>query len=111
MTVAQTLNLPENYVTNEPIDLGEDRIFVIRPIPGLPPKSSGGMVDNNLFTGVNKLHAVYEGNTGLWSLRYELGKLPEPFQQKFTSFRVLKEFVDGYYRRRNVEIFEIKRAK
>ena len=83
-----------------------DRVFSIKAIEG-SSKSSNGLVDSRLFTGDNKLHAVMDPASMLWSLKYEYGILPNAFKQRFTNFKVLHAFVQEYFRKRNIEIKEI----
>lgn len=83
------------------------RVFVLEPIGG-KPETTSGMVDKRLFTGENNLNAILDEQTMLWSLRYDKGITPEPLQQKFTGFKKTKEFVEGYFKRRNIRIKEIK---
>jgi hypothetical protein len=83
-----------------------DRIFILAPMEG-GAKSTTGAVDNRLFTGENRLHAIMDGNC-LWRLRYDSGLLQQPLRQTFTSFKILRKFVEDYFRRRNIEIKEIR---
>lgn len=84
-----------------------DRVLVLEVIDGEKPKSSTGLTDSRLFTGANKLHAIMDIQSTLWSLKYEMGGVPEEFKQRFTSFSKLKSFVDDYYATRNVRIKEV----
>lgn len=85
-----------------------DRILVLSIIDGKDAKGSTGLVDTNLFTGSNKLHAKMDPQTSFWYLQYEKGIMPEPLKQRFTSFKVLFKFVEEYFRKRNIEIKEVK---
>lgn len=84
-----------------------DRVLVLRPIEGKRPLSSTGLVDTRLFTGANNLHAVMNQRTCLWNLKYDSGGLPDPLKQRFTSFDRLKQYADGYFRKRGIEIVEV----
>lgn len=84
-----------------------NRVLVLAPIEGLSPKSSTGLVDSRLFTGGNKLHAVMDTQTCLWSLKYEEGLVPQALRQQFTSFKVLYKFAEDYFKKRNIEIKEV----
>lgn len=84
-----------------------DRVIILSPIEGKNTKSDSGLVDNRLFTGDNKLHAILDEQHMLWSLRYEKGITPAPLQQKFTNFRILLEFVKEYFSRRNIAVKEV----
>jgi len=91
-------------------NIENDRILILKVIDDKLPKTSHGMVDQRLFKGDNKLHVIFDGQTTLWNLKYDSGVLPEPLQQKFTSFKVLKNFVAEYFRNRNIEIAEVVNA-
>lgn len=85
-----------------------DRILVLKVIDGKAPVASTGLVDKRLFTGENNLHAVMDTQTTLWTVKYDNGGLPEPLKQQFTSFGSLLKYVSAYFRKRNVEIVEVK---
>lgn len=85
----------------------DDRIFVLKPMEGKPTLSSSGMVDNRLFTGENKLHAIYDYQRGTWTIKFDLGGPPEALKnQRFTHFSDLLAFVKKYYKSRNVDVVE-----
>lgn len=81
--------------------------LVIRPIEGVSTKSTTGLVDNRLFTGKANVYAVRDTQMNIWALKYSQGILPQPLKQKFTRFEDLKEFADGYFKRRNLQIVEV----
>src|SRR5882672_11382398 len=85
-----------------------DRVLVLEPIEGLDPKRNTGLVDTSLFTGTNKLHAKMDPATTLWSFQYERGILPEPLKAKFTKFSILLKYADDYFKKRNIQIKEVK---
>src|ERR1700688_1834112 len=85
----------------------DDRVFSMKVIDDKLPLTHLGMVDKRLFTGENKLHAVKDPQYQLWSLRYEMGVVPEPLKQQFTSFKQLFKFCEEYFKKRNIEIKEI----
>lgn len=84
-----------------------DRIIVLKPMEGKKVLSSTGNVDNRLFTGENRLHAIYDINTGFWYLRYDVGTLPETLDVKFSEMTPLLDFIRNYFMKRNVEIVEV----
>lgn len=84
----------------------DDRVIKLSKIEGKSPLSTNGLVDNRLFTGDNKLHAVREPN-GLWSLYYERGTLETALRVKFTSYPALIKYLEDYYRKRNIKIEEV----
>jgi len=86
------------------------RTFVLKPIEG-KGKNPGGMTDSRLFTGENTLIAFMDPNSSLWALRYSKGILPQPLQQRFTGINKLKEFVTGYFAKRNVIVEEMLDVK
>lgn len=97
-------HLMEDSVKNEITD----RVFVLAPMDGKDPLSTKGLVDPRLFSGENNLHAIMDPTNCMWYLRYDAGILEQPLKQKFTNFKILKKFVEDYYRRRNIQVKEIK---
>ena len=85
-----------------------DRILVLKPIEGENIKSSTGLVDNRLFKGGNRVHAVRDENSDLWFVRFDAGLPPEPLRQKFTSFSKLFNFAEQYFKKRNINIVEVE---
>lgn len=85
----------------------EDRILVLKPIEGMGPRDSIGNIDHRLFKGENKLHAIQDPRTCMWSLKYEDGRLQEALKQKFTNFKTLLDFTREYFKKRNIEITEV----
>lgn len=86
-----------------------DRIIVLCKGPGKNTMTTAGLIDNRLFTGENKLHAIQD-ITGLWALSYDAGLVPGPLRQKFTGFNKLYKFIEDYFKRRNIEIKEVHNA-
>lgn len=84
-----------------------DRVLVLSVIDGKKPLNTLGTQDVRLFSGENKLHAVMDQQTNLWSFKYDMGTLPQPLQCRFTSFKALKQHADGYFNKRNIEIKEV----
>lgn len=84
-----------------------DRVIVIKRKEGEHTLNSKGIVDNRLFTGQNKLHAVFDPDCSMWYLKFDAGLLPPAFKQHFTSFSKLLKFVTEYYDKRNIEIKEV----
>lgn len=94
---------PTNLIKNH----SKDRTLVLKPIEGADVLNSKGMVDKNLFTGKNELHALMDEEYGHWSVQYKDGIIPPAFKQKWTSFAKLHKFVSEYYRLRNIQITDI----
>lgn len=94
----------DNLKTKERSD---DRILVLEPI-GDKVKNTLGIVDNRLFKGGNNLHALKEINSNLWYLKYDVGGLPEPLKQKYTSFAPLLKLAERYFETRGVRIAEVR---
>lgn len=88
-----------------------DRIFVLEQMEGKSPLSTKGLVDARLFTGENNLHAIMDPSSCMWILRYDAGLVEQPLRQKFTSFKMLRKFVEDYYKRRNIQVKEILNAQ
>jgi hypothetical protein len=65
-----------------------------------------GLVDNRIFNGGNRIHAVQD-ESGLWVLRYDSGSVPPALRQQFTSFSQLLKFLRSYFDKRNIDIKEI----
>lgn len=84
-----------------------DRIIVLKPREGQSTLNSKGMVDNRLFDGNNRLHAIRDSQTAFWSLRYDKGLVPEQMKQSFTTFQKMYDFVKGYFGRRNVDVVDV----
>jgi len=94
---SRAFNLAKNAST--------DRILVLTKLdPDKNTLSGTGLIDNQLFTGGNELHAIMDTRTSLWYLKYKSGILPEPLRQKFTGFTGLMKFVTEYFKRRNIKI-------
>lgn len=91
----------------EPKTRSDDRIFVLSAIDGKNVKNAGGITDIRLFTGENKIHAKKDSETCLWSLKYEIGHIPEPLKCQFTTFTAAKKFTEAYYAPRNLKITEV----
>lgn len=87
---------------------GADRVLVLKPIEGEKPLTSSGLVDKRLFTGENKLHAIMDGSSLLWSLKYEQGAIPPVLKdKKWTTFRLLLNDTEAYFNSRNVKITQV----
>lgn len=84
-----------------------DRVFKLTPRPGEKTLTDTGLVDQRLFKGENKLHAVMEPASCHWFMRYDKGGLPEPLKGRFTSFPKLVEAAKHYFSTRGVNIEEI----
>lgn len=95
------------YATNIAKNRTGDRILVLAPMEGEAPLNSKGVVDKRLFNGENRLHAKVDPQVMLWYVQYDHGIPPQPFQQRFTSFTKLYNFVEDYYKRRNVKIVQV----
>ena len=87
----------------------DDRIIHMQKKEGEKIRGATGLVDNRLMTGDNKLHAVFEGHTCLWYLKYEKGGMPEPLRDKrYTSFRKAVDAAELYFGKRGLEITKIE---
>jgi len=88
-----------------------DRILLLEPIDGKKPLSSTGLVDPRLFSKDgegNRLHATMDGETCLWTLKYDKGAIPPGLNGRFTSFKNIKKFAEDYFLTRNIKITEVK---
>lgn len=85
-----------------------DRIIVLRPMEGKHPTNSSGQIDKRLFSGDNKLHAVFDNQKGFWHMRYDNGSLPGALDVNFVELAPLLDFARSYFANRNIEIVEIQ---
>jgi hypothetical protein len=86
-----------------------DRVLVLEIMDGKESLNSIGLVDRSLFdtTNKNRLHAIMDIQTCLWSCKYDRGQLPAKLDMKFTSFKKLLEYITVYFNKRNIRIKEI----
>lgn len=85
-----------------------DRVFILKKKDiKVNTKSSSGIIDNRLFTGENRLHAIQNPETSLWSFKYEHGMTPSTLKSSFTSWQKAYEFIKVYFENRNIEITEV----
>lgn len=99
--------MPFEYTVEPVVNHTSDRVFTLELIDSKAPVSSTGLLDHRLFKGENKLHAIMDSQTCLWSLKYEQGSIPPSLRQRFTSFSRLKKVAEDYFATRNVKITEI----
>ena len=85
-----------------------DRVILLKPMEGKEVLSSTGKVDPRLFDGGNKLHGIYNVNTGLWELKVENGSIAGGLQGQFSDFERLLIHVTSYFNRRNIEVVGVK---
>lgn len=85
-----------------------DRILILSVMEGKKPLNTLGTQDPRLFNGENKLHAIMDLQSSLWSFKYDMGIVPPPLKCKFTSFKALRQHADEYYNKRNIEIKEVR---
>lgn len=86
----------------------DDRVLILKVMDGQKALSAAGAVDGRLFNGENYLHAVYDDMKGMWKMHYEVGGLPGGLQNQFTTFTELLEHAKAYFKKRNVEIAEVR---
>jgi len=84
----------------------DDRILVLEITDGRA-LNSAGLLDNRLFKGENRLHAVRDPMSSLWYMKYDNGILPQPLRQRFSSFNKLVDYTTLYFKRRGVKIEKI----
>lgn len=86
-----------------------DRILVLKLKDGTKPVASTGLIDNRLFKGGNRLHAIHDTSIRLWSLKYDEGQLPVQLRHnRWTKFDMLLQDVIVYFDKRNLEIVEVQ---
>lgn len=105
MNIFRNFQPPEGVVDN---NLSSDRVIGLKPIDGLKPKSSTGLVDPRLFKGENSLHLCMNLENSLWYFRYAQGNIPGALDQHFTTVEKALEYAKTYFRERNLEIVEIQ---
>lgn len=93
----------QNIIRN----VSSDRVLVLSPKEGADPLNTLGLVDKRLFSGKNNLHCIMDKQTSLWYFNYDSGLIPQPLQQRFTSFTKAYNFAEQYFNKRNVEIKEV----
>lgn len=71
-------------------------------------RATSGLIDNRLFSGENILHLKMDPQTCFWSFNYDKGLVPEPLRSQFTGFKAALKYAEDYFKKRNVEIVEVK---
>jgi len=99
---------PDEVAYKEKQMNNDDRVLVMEVKEGENVKATTGLVDNRLWKGGNKLHAVREPQTSFWYLKYEKGGLPETLKQKFTSFTALRRHAERYFEQRGLELVKVE---
>lgn len=84
-----------------------DRVIQLQPMDGKKTLSSTGAVDNRLFSGDNRLHAVFNPQDGFWTLKFEKGILVDALDQKWSQFDLCLKHVEDYFKKRNIEIVDV----
>lgn len=84
-----------------------DRVIVLEKISGEKTKNASGLLDERLFVGTNKLHAIMDPETCHWSMKYEKGITPEVLKNKFTTFVRCYNHAKDYFENRGVSIKEV----
>lgn len=88
--------------------MSPNRILILEPIDG-KPLDSKGIIDPRLFKSGedgNKLHAVMDSETCLWTFKYEKGIVPPALKGSFTGFRALMKHAVEYFKQRNITVKE-----
>lgn len=86
-----------------------DRVLELSPIKGASVLAASGAVDNRLFTGEQKLHLKMDPSTCLWYFQWEQnGILPGGLKGKFTGFKSGIKHAEDYFKKRNVQITQIR---
>ena len=86
----------------------DDRLLILRVMDDKAPLNTLGLTDRRLFSGENKVHAIMDTHSCLWTIRYEMGAPPPVLaEQRFTSFSKLLTFCKDYFVKRNIEIVEV----
>lgn len=91
-----------------------DRVLKLEIIDGKKPTNSTGVIDPRLFKegdDTNRLVAVMDPESCLWTLRYEKGAIPSALRGSFTGFSAVKKFADQYFFHRNIKVTEVKELR
>ena len=83
------------------------RALVLKPIDGKVTKNTIGLLDPRIFTGEQNVYAVKDDQTNLWYIRYDRGIMPEPLQERFTSFEKCLRHAQQYFKKRNVQVDKV----
>ncbi len=86
----------------------QDRVIVLKPMEGKDVLSSKGVIDNRIFSGENKLHAILDPKNTLWSFRLDHGGLPEPLKGRFTNFEKALAHAIEYFKKRNIAFVRVE---
>lgn len=88
---------------------GHDRVFVLKKIDPNAPEDATGLVDKNVLTGKNRLHAIRdEASSFLWYFKYDHGVVPNYLDgRKYTKFDDAKKDAEKYFNTRNIQIEEV----
>lgn len=101
--LSDTVEIPETNIRSS------TRILMLAPVEGKSVKNNIGLVDNRMFTGKQNLVVKMDPQTNLWSFMYtNKGLLPGALEGQFTSFSKAYEHAEGYFKRRNIQITEVK---
>jgi len=96
----------QNYKYN----LAKEVELILKPAAGKTPKDVLGALDKRLYTGENTVTLSMDPQYCLWTVKYRYGAVPEKLQGRYTSYYKILELVTNYFKKRNVEIVEIKDA-
>jgi len=89
-----------------------DRVIKLEVIDDKLPRSSTGIVDVDLLTGRNNLHARINPETMMWTVHYEKGAVPGSLkEQRWTSFSKLYKDLELYFKARNIKITEVIQSR
>jgi hypothetical protein len=98
-----------DHTNNQVKMVSNDRVLILEKDPNKSSTLNGaGLIDNRLFKGTNRLHAIRDPQVGMWTLKYDAGLVPEPMRQHFTTWAKLYEFVTQYFIRRNIIVKEVQ---
>lgn len=85
-----------------------DRILVLEKYD--PKNKDVGLIDPTVFGDKNNLHLVMDTGTLMWNFKYERGAVPPMLRERFTSFKLAKEYAELYLKSKNIKIVEVKDA-
>lgn len=86
-----------------------DRVLELAPMEGKTALTAEGNMDKRLFTGEQKLHLKMDPQSCLWYFQWEQnGILPGGLKGRFTGFRSGIKHAEEYFKKRNVQITQVK---
>lgn len=81
-----------------------ERVFVLEQ---LDEKKATGLLDPRVYKGGNKLSAVMNPQTTMWTFKLEHGLVPLPLRNRYTDYKSLYRHAEDYFSTKNIKIKEV----